>query len=156
MFVGQYGLYSSRLMLGKIKQTVILGACLTLIFMIGGGLAGFGSLTLWFFAVLIAVADVRLVREALELQDLIQEFVDSGKMVFAPFTPEQVDNLNHYQHAGRMHPFTCGNYHDGDHTLVATEGGWICCHCDYTQDWAHKFMCEAEEPQTQQELEHVS
>jgi len=52
----------------------------------------------------------------------------------------QIDNLNRYQRSGVMHPFTCGNDHDGDRTLVATRRGWICCHCDYTQDWAHEFM----------------
>jgi hypothetical protein len=26
--------------------------------------------------------------------------------------------------------------------LIATEGGWICPVCDYTQNWAHNFMTE--------------
>ena len=28
--------------------------------------------------------------------------------VTAPFTPEQVENLNRYQRSGDCHPFTCG------------------------------------------------
>ena len=62
-------------------------------------------------------------------------------MVKAPWSAEQVDNLNRYQHSGIMHPFTCPGGHDGDRELVATRNGWICCHCDYRQDWAHDFMC---------------
>ena len=26
--------------------------------------------------------------------------------------------------------------------LIATENGWICPVCDYTQNWAHNFMAE--------------
>lgn len=58
-----------------------------------------------------------------------------------PWTAEQVDALNQYQRAGFMHPFTCpGHDGGGDTDLVATRAGWICCHCDYRQDWAHEFM----------------
>lgn len=61
----------------------------------------------------------------------------------APWTAEQVDALNRFQTAGFMHPFTCpGHEGGGERTLVATRNGWICCHCDYTQDWAHEFMTE--------------
>jgi len=58
------------------------------------------------------------------------------------WTHEQVHNLNEYQVAGVMHPFTCGNEHPGDKELVATVRGWICTGCDYTQDWAHSFMID--------------
>jgi hypothetical protein len=65
----------------------------------------------------------------------------------APFTPEQVEALNRFQKGRWMHPFTCGsgnrtdaNHLDGEGVLVATENGWICPYCDYTQDWAHDFM----------------
>lgn len=62
--------------------------------------------------------------------------------VKAPWTAEQVDNLNRYQWSGFMHEFTCpGHEGGGDRTLVATRAGWVCCHCDYRQDWAHDFMC---------------
>jgi hypothetical protein len=64
--------------------------------------------------------------------------------VQAPFTEEQVSNLNQYQSAGVMHPFTCGEAHKGEVLLVATTGGWVCADpsCDYTQDWAHGFMAD--------------
>ncbi|KWU19048.1 hypothetical protein [Burkholderia cenocepacia] len=49
-----------------------------------------------------------------------------------------------------MHPFTCANRHDGQHgreggdlgVLIATEDGWVCPHCAYTQNWAHPQMTE--------------
>lgn len=70
----------------------------------------------------------------------------------APFTPEQVKQLNEYQKDDRFHPYTCGgNRGDQAHKvyaekrgedlgqLVATEEGWICPVCDYKQDWAHEM-----------------
>jgi hypothetical protein len=60
----------------------------------------------------------------------------------APWTAKQVDALNAYQRSGAMHPFTCPGHGRGDRTLVATRRGWICVHCDYTQDWAHAFMAD--------------
>lgn len=76
-------------------------------------------------------------------------------MVIAPFTPEQVGHLNDFQKDRRFHPFTCANRGDDKHRnyatahgerdhgiLVATEAGWICPCCDYTQNWAHYFMTE--------------
>jgi hypothetical protein len=62
------------------------------------------------------------------------------------FTPSEVKSLNEYQKARVMHPFTCGGnrtdekHLDGEGILVATEDGWICPYCDYTQNWAHDFM----------------
>ena len=64
--------------------------------------------------------------------------------VKAPWTAEQVDALNRHQRAGFMHPFTCpGHEGGGDRDLIATRRGWICCHCAYTQEWAHEFMFRA-------------
>lgn len=71
---------------------------------------------------------------------------DEGK-IHAPFTKEQARQLNQYQAAGRMHPFTCPRDHT-THSLVAlANGGWICPRvgCDYTQDWAHDFMAEGQD-----------
>jgi hypothetical protein len=62
------------------------------------------------------------------------------------FTDQEVRSLNAYQRSGNMHPFTCGgnrtdsNHLDGEGVLIATHKGWICCYCDYTQNWAHDFM----------------
>ena len=66
----------------------------------------------------------------------------------APWTPDEVDSANRWQRLRMMHPFTCANRNtsvhpieDGDKgVLIATEKGWICKHCNYTQDWAHDFM----------------
>lgn len=71
-----------------------------------------------------------------------------------PWTAEEVNALNAFQTQGRFHPFTCGGDRGDDaHTdyaeahgdrdrglLVATEQGWKCPVCSYTQDWAHQFM----------------
>lgn len=61
------------------------------------------------------------------------------------FTADEVKSLNEYQHSGAFHPFTCGSdvrldHEDGEGLLVATEDGWICSYCDYTQRWAHPWM----------------
>lgn len=59
---------------------------------------------------------------------------------------ETVTALNELQTGARFgHPYTCPNRGDGKHhhngndlgCLVATEHGWICPDCDYTQGWAH-------------------
>ena len=61
----------------------------------------------------------------------------------APWNSQQIDALNKTQRAGFIHEFTCPESHEGsDRTLVATVNGWICPHCDYTQNWAHDFMFE--------------
>lgn len=83
---------------------------------------------------------------------------DADRIV-APFTPEQVAGLNAHQQARRGHPFTCGNdrrdaahrayqaEHGGDFgQLVATEAGWICPVCGYTQIWAWRWMSDGTYP----------
>lgn len=64
--------------------------------------------------------------------------------VTAPWTADQVDALNRFQHCKYVHEFTCPADHEGggDRTLVATRAGWICPHCDYRQGWAHEVMLE--------------
>jgi hypothetical protein len=75
-----------------------------------------------------------------EIYSQIMEIIAAHCPVEQPtsqvFSPEEVDCLNEYQLAGVMHPFTCQCGCD----LVATVRGWICCKCDYTQDWAHYWM----------------
>jgi hypothetical protein len=62
------------------------------------------------------------------------------------FTLEEVKSLNAFQRSGVRHPYTCGWDHrdahhlDGEGVLVATERGWICLYCDYTQESAHSWM----------------
>lgn len=66
--------------------------------------------------------------------------------VLAPFSETQVESLNGYQKSGVGHPFTCAYRGDGSHpynaVLIATEDGWICPHCPYTQNWAHTEMTD--------------
>ena len=44
------------------------------------------------------------------------------------------------------HTVTCGGNHrdanhlDGEGVLVATERGWMCLYCDYTQNWASESI----------------
>lgn len=72
--------------------------------------------------------------------------------IIAPFSDEQVEALNKYQREAPFHPFTCANRGDGNHVehaghsdlgmLTATNEGWVCSDCDYTQLWAHAFMAQ--------------
>lgn len=85
--------------------------------------------------------------------------MSDDRHVHAPFTPDQVANLNEYQRSGTAHPFTCGSGNRldeahlvamrarGDHdagVLVAAEDGWHCpaVGCGYTQAWAHTGMAD--------------
>ncbi len=78
--------------------------------------------------------------------DLLERKVDDGES--PAFTPDEVVNLDNYQRAGQMHPFTCPNRDRVTHrdmagdlgALIPTVRGWICPFCDYTQNWAHDFM----------------
>ncbi len=72
---------------------------------------------------------------------------------YAPWTPKQVRNLNINQVSGDMHPFTCLYRNDGKHAytidlgaLIATEAGWICRDCNYTQIWAHEAQLKPMPP----------
>ena len=69
------------------------------------------------------------------------------KIVWAPWTTEQVEALNRYQTAGKMHPFTCPEHVSGSPSLVARREGWRCSKpygedCGYRQYWAHRFMLD--------------
>ena len=81
-----------------------------------------------------------------------------------PFSPLQVDNLNQSQVSlTSFNPFTCPNRSEGvvysewstDYSaathskeggyrglLIATDSGWVCPHCGYTQDWAPTSVAE--------------
>jgi hypothetical protein len=64
-----------------------------------------------------------------------------GQRRTSPFTPTEVTNLNDFQNSGVWHAFRCANEPCAC-LLVATEAGWICPQCSYTQDWAHAWMVE--------------
>ncbi len=70
-----------------------------------------------------------------------------SKRIKAPWTQEQVDNLNSRQQRKDLHPYTCGI--DSSHPwLVATTSGWKCAPtCGYTQYWAHAIDGEAPDGQ---------
>ena len=72
----------------------------------------------------------------------------------SPWIEEQVQALNAFQNLNSFHPFTCGGDR-GDEAhkkyakehnqsdwgiLEATENGWVCPVCGYTQNWAHGVM----------------
>jgi hypothetical protein len=62
-------------------------------------------------------------------------------IIEAPWTDEQVANLQRWQQAGWVHEFTCPNHHVESRVLVPTNDGWHCS-CGYTQTWCHDFMME--------------
>lgn len=76
----------------------------------------------------------------------------ASQLIHAPFSADKVQRLNEWQtNTGPgfpAPPFTCPNRGDGKHgdeggdtgVLIATEGGWVCPHCDYSQNWAHAMM----------------
>lgn len=69
--------------------------------------------------------------------------------IVAPFTDEQVKNLNEYQKSTGIHPFTCCSHEGCNRTsqpnegiLIARTQGWVCPCGKYKQNWAHKFMAD--------------
>lgn len=68
-----------------------------------------------------------------------------GGKVTTPFTSDQAESLNGYQHSLAGHPYTCPRDHDDvQSVLVAQDNGWHCGHpdCGYTQDWAFRYMAD--------------
>lgn len=64
--------------------------------------------------------------------------------VEAPWSVEQVRNLNDYQ-AGLLPPYTCPqDCGEPAVRLVATVGGWRCPACAYTQNWAHLYAADTD------------
>lgn len=74
------------------------------------------------------------------------DFTDFFKPIPEWMFGDSVEARNALQKSGRLHPYTCGNNrtdeahtayqkeHGGDHgQLVATEEGWLCPVCGYTQ-----------------------
>ena len=71
--------------------------------------------------------------------------------VTAPFTPEQIEQLQRWQASTRVHPFTCvangvsGSVkHSDARILVPTEDGMVCPFeaCGYTQIWVRRYMVD--------------
>jgi hypothetical protein len=71
--------------------------------------------------------------------------------VAAPWTDDQVANLNWHQTARLFHPFTCGrreHHPDNEGVLVAERDGWVCPAdgCGYRQGWALPHMTKPPSP----------
>lgn len=80
------------------------------------------------------------------MQNASAEVREAMSKIIAPWSPNQIHELNRFQRAGVMHPFTCPNRNDGNHgeyVLFAAFEGWICPYCTYTQDWAWAMMAES-------------
>jgi hypothetical protein len=59
----------------------------------------------------------------------------------APFSPAEVATLNEFQKSGVWQTFTCPD-ESCARVLVATEAGWVCPGCSYTQDSAYSWMAD--------------
>jgi hypothetical protein len=64
-----------------------------------------------------------------------RRLVMNPAILYAPWTPEQIQSLNDYQVCGIMHEYTCGS-ETCRQALVAKQDGWSCPACDYEQAWA--------------------
>lgn len=89
----------------------------------------------------------------------------------SPFTLAQVQLLNERQcHVesvgpfGLFHPFTCPDRSNPGHgdeagdrgVLIATESGWICPYCGYTQDYAYTAMVTPSTPLPPEAMEALN
>jgi hypothetical protein len=63
--------------------------------------------------------------------------------ITAPWSDEQVENINRFQNAGAFHPFTCNCPHpERNYKLKATNEGLRCTDCGWDQRWVHVFMAD--------------
>ena len=53
----------------------------------------------------------------------------------APFTKDQVEELNKHQNNYMFHPYTCGGC-EPSRVLHVTIDGLKCCYCGHDQKWA--------------------
>lgn len=69
-----------------------------------------------------------------------------SEQVKAPWTAEQVRNLEEFQNSPLVHPFTHSEAplnEDGQHALIPTEKGWVTRKGGpVVQDWAWDFMLD--------------
>lgn len=64
--------------------------------------------------------------------------------IYAPFSEEQVEQLQAFQDFGSWHAFTCGNDHPRAVNLIPDVDGFACpvADCDYEQAWAWIAMLD--------------
>jgi hypothetical protein len=71
----------------------------------------------------------------------------------APWTDQEVANINEFQRGGAFHPFTCACPHpQRNDRLVAHNDGLRCDHCGFTQTWVHSFMSDGSAMKSHREL----
>jgi len=61
-----------------------------------------------------------------------------SRVVYAPWTDEQVAALERRQDNDMLHEYTC----NCGHQLIPSTNGWWCEECPYTQNWCHKSDAE--------------
>ena len=54
-------------------------------------------------------------------------------IITAPWTDEEIANLERRQEQDHLHPYTCAC----GESLIPTRDGWECDVCSYTQTWCH-------------------
>jgi len=72
-----------------------------------------------------------------------KDYDSKGKgKVYAPFEPEQIQNLEKWQNSGYLHPFTCP--HHSNNVLKVYRNALYCdaTDCEYEQHWVHRMMVE--------------
>lgn len=68
-------------------------------------------------------------------------FVSADAYVSAPWSDEQVANINRFQNAGAFHPFTCNCPHPArNYRLKAFTDRLFCEHCGFEQLWVFPDM----------------
>lgn len=68
-------------------------------------------------------------------------------LITAPWTAEQVANLNEYQRCGMAHPYTAGHRNEDGSAIkfIATPGGWVEREGgSVVQTWAHENIAAGE------------
>lgn len=71
---------------------------------------------------------------------------------YAPWTDDELANLNRFQTLGFMHEFTCCSPEEipecqrrtkqNGGMLTATTDGWVCPCGKYKQDWCYPYMLD--------------
>lgn len=80
----------------------------------------------------------------------VNEVLADNKFLKAPWTKEQVENINSYQTSGFFHPYTCDFCRE---VLIAEEEGWVCVCGKHKQDWCCAWTAEFDESSAEYELQ---
>ena len=96
-----------------------------------------------FIGLLLGV--IMFAKPATRARDPTQDVDTNETEQHSIFAPDEVRSLNAFQRSRVRHPYTCvngrrSNHLDREGVLVATERGWLCPYCDYTQTSARAWM----------------